>query len=499
MKKNYWKILGCFMMLMAFFCIFTTEVSAEPREITGFVELDEAQKSIIMNVADKPAEAELVAMMPAQLEVYLEGSSETEWIDVEWFHILDEYEESEAYYFQFSPSWDETKYVLSDEIDLYTEAPYIAVFLQETSTSLFATDSTIKTNEQIVFEYLTEKLGYNIAATCGIMANIYGESAFNPINLQGTYETSLGMTDQSYTDGVDKYMRGEAGAYENFVNDRAGYGLCQWTYPTRKADLLNYAMQLGTSIGDANMQLSFLEKELKSSHKSLYNIILAAENTADGAYQVGYEFCYRFEKPANYEVRSVERGNLAVNTYWAKYQHLAGPFTDVSSSAYYYEPVMWAYEGGITTGMDNYLFNPEGECTRAQAVTFLWRTQGSPAPKTSSTSFEDISSKEYYYQAVLWAYENGITNGKSSISFAPDDIVTREEFVTFLWRTAGEPKSSIKNPFTDVEEGAPYTKAILWAYENDITKGTTKTTFTPKEICKRCEVVTFLYRYCVNE
>ncbi len=496
MKRLHLKTIGCLLMLSAFIFGFRFEVAADtPEVITGFEELEESQKTFIINAANKPDEASLVAAMPAQLEVYLNGSSESEWIDVEWFHILNEYEESDAYYFQFSPSWDATKYVLSDEIDLYTDAPYIAVFLEDAESGIARTANN-KSNETIIFEYLTEKLGYNTAVACGILANIYSESAFNSINLERRFELESGMTDQSYTEGVDLYIAGkteEEGAYTNFVDDRAGYGLCQWTYPTRKEELLEYAIDKDTSIGDAHMQLSFLEVELKRDI-TLYKLLRSAPNTAQGAYDAGYQFCYRFERPSNYQTRSIERGNLAVNTYWIKYASDYNPFTDVSEDSRFYNAIMWAYENGITTGKTATTFQPLADCTRGQVVTFLWRTQGCPKPTITKNPFTDVASTSPFYKAILWAYENGITTGKTATTFQPDTVVTREQFVTFLWRCEGELKPTIKNPFTDVAANRYSTHAILWAYENGITTGKTATTFEPASTVIRQHVVTFLYR-----
>lgn len=173
------------------------------------------------------------------------------------------------------------------------------------------------------------------------------------------------------------------------------------------------------------------------------------------------------------------------------------PFPDVSAADYYYDPVVWASQKGIVSGMaeDNVLkFKPDASCTRAQAVTFMWRMKGQPEPAITKNPFRDIRTSDYYYKAVLWAYESGITAGKTSTLFAPDDTCTRGQFVTFLYRLEGKPSYSIKNPFADVQTGQYYTDSVLWAYENKVTSGMDDTHFGTEALCTRAHVVTFLYR-----
>ncbi|MGN0314570.1 MAG: S-layer homology domain-containing protein [Fusicatenibacter sp.] len=171
------------------------------------------------------------------------------------------------------------------------------------------------------------------------------------------------------------------------------------------------------------------------------------------------------------------------------------PFVDVSEDDYYYDAVMWAVRNNITVGKDETHFEPKANCTRAQVVTFLWRTMGEPEPETTSNPFVDVNEDDYYYEAVLWAAENGITVGIDETHFSPQSKVTRAQFVAFLHRNEGEPKpETTENPFVDVEEGAYYYDAVLWAYENGITAGKDATHFEPKSNCTRAEVVSFLYR-----
>ena len=170
-------------------------------------------------------------------------------------------------------------------------------------------------------------------------------------------------------------------------------------------------------------------------------------------------------------------------------------FADVTDeSAYYFEPVYWAVENGITTGVSDTLFQPDGNCSRAQAVTFLWRAAGKPAPKSADTPFTDVVSGSYYETAVLWAVENGITTGTSATTFSPDAPCTRAQIVTFLWRSQNSPAVSDPMSFTDVPAGAFYTEAVRWAVSKGITTGTGASAFSPEGSCSRAQIVTFLYR-----
>ena len=171
-----------------------------------------------------------------------------------------------------------------------------------------------------------------------------------------------------------------------------------------------------------------------------------------------------------------------------------GVFVDVATGSYYEDAVDWAVENGITKGTDDTHFSPDGICTRAQAVTFLWRTAGSPASKTSTMPFTDVPVGSYYYDAVLWAVENGITKGTSDTTFSPNMTCSRAQIVTFLWRSEKSPAAGTANPFADVKSTAYYADAVLWAVKENITKGTTNTTFSPNADCTRAQIVTFLWR-----
>ena len=171
-----------------------------------------------------------------------------------------------------------------------------------------------------------------------------------------------------------------------------------------------------------------------------------------------------------------------------------GVFVDVATGSYYEDAVDWAVENGITKGTDDTHFSPDGICTRAQAVTFLWRAAGSPEPETRAMPFTDVPVGSYYYDAVLWAMEQGITKGTSDTTFSPNMTCSRAQIVAFLWRSEKSPAAGTANPFADVKSTAYYADAVLWAVKENITKETTNTTFSPDADCTRAQIVTFLWR-----
>ena len=175
---------------------------------------------------------------------------------------------------------------------------------------------------------------------------------------------------------------------------------------------------------------------------------------------------------------------------------ISNPFTDVQKGDYFYDPVLWAltHEPQITDGMTETTFAPGETCTRGQVVTFLWRAMGCEEPKSANNPFTDVAGGDYFYKAVLWAVEKGITDGTSDTTFSPNDPCTRAHVVTFLWRAENKPDAGSRNPFADVAAGEYYTDAVLWAVSKGITDGTSDTTFSPADPCTRGQIVTFLYR-----
>ena len=218
---------------------------------------------------------------------------------------------------------------------------------------------------------------------------------------------------------------------------------------------------------------------------------------------VSYTFTANYDESTNYTATSAKCEVSVTRRYSSSTTVTPEPtpeptpeetvkFSDVSTSAYYYDAVKWAVENGVTDGVSATLFAPYESCTRAQIVTFLWRAAGSPEPKTMS-SFADVPASAYYAKAVAWAVENGITNGMTDTAFAPDATCARGQSVTFLHRALKGTASGSAN-FTDVKSDAFYADAINWAVANNVTNGTSNTTFSPNADCTRAEIVTFLYR-----
>ena len=192
-------------------------------------------------------------------------------------------------------------------------------------------------------------------------------------------------------------------------------------------------------------------------------------------------------------------GAILLGTTDAQVDTETKTFGDVPANAYYKKAVDWAVENGITSGTSETTFAPDATCTRAQTVTFLWRAAGSPEPTKQDNPFTDVKADAYYYKAVLWAVEKGITSGVTATTFAPDATVSRAQVVSFQYRLAGAPKAEGTNVFTDVPANAYYRDAVLWAAQNGITSGTTATTFAPNTGCTRGQIVTFLYRQLANK
>lgn len=175
---------------------------------------------------------------------------------------------------------------------------------------------------------------------------------------------------------------------------------------------------------------------------------------------------------------------------------VSSKFTDVPADAYYADAVAWAVKNGVTTGMTETTFAPESNCTRAQAVTFLWRAAGKPEPKSMTNPFTDVADTQHtnwYYKAVLWAVEQGITTGTTATTFSPDEVCNRAQIVTFLYRHAGKPAAN-GGTFSDVAADQYYYQAVQWATANEITNGMGNGKFEPGTDCSRGHIVTFLYR-----
>ena len=176
----------------------------------------------------------------------------------------------------------------------------------------------------------------------------------------------------------------------------------------------------------------------------------------------------------------------------------AASFTDVHNDAYYYDAVEWGANNGIAKGTAPGVFSPEQPCTRAQILTFIWRAIGEPKPTNTNCPFTDVQRGSYYEQAVLWAVEFKITSGVSASKFAPDQVCTRAQAVTFLWRACGAPPTKQMRSFSDLSEGAYYILPVQWASGENITNGTSNAKFSPDQTCTCAQIITFLYRCEMN-
>lgn len=267
------------------------EIDSAPEQhmITGFVALSEDERNLYISYNDKPSEATLISELPSTLTAYLDGSSDPQSIPVTWKSVGD-FDSTSFCYYEFDPVIDSDSYSLADDVSL----PYIGVWLDTSDgISLMAAD-TASSNESVIFKYLTEDMGLNIAAACGILANIQAESSFNP-NLYGDNGTS--------------------------------YGICQWHDGSdikRFTALKNYTTEWDT----LNGQLEYLHYELSTDYPGLLSRLKATTNDANGAYQAAYDWCVTFERPANMNVLAVSRGNLAKDTYWPRYSGTTIPDND---------------------------------------------------------------------------------------------------------------------------------------------------------------------------
>jgi len=245
----------------------------------------------------------------------------------------------------------------------------------------------------------------------------------------------------------------------------------------------------GAYVYRSDVEFTYSENNIDSSDANESYVIYRGRTPIKKTFIEGKGWLYVLEADTDYYV-------VKDNGYFAGATPFNNPFTDVAEGQYYYDPVMWAVQKGITTGTSATTFAPTKSCSRAEVVTFLWRAKGKPAPMTNDIPFSDVKAGDWYTDAVLWAVENGITNGTSATTFSPDKVCTRAEVVTFLKRAVAKDvvPSATDNPFADVPAGQWYTDAVLWAVENGITTGTGGNNFSPNVTCDRGQIVTFLYR-----
>jgi len=304
------------------------------------------------------------------------------------------------------------------------------------------------------------------------------------INPDGSVTTSV--TDSS-TGTITETTRAMDGTVTTVVTKKDG----SLTSSETRAD--------GTTVTSSTTAAGRTTAAVTSSGKTAITVpaALGGENGTVSA-RITYPDGTKEIVPASYsggKVSLTVKGSAAVEILDDFVPLSAMPFADVSENAWYRSAVLWAVNKGITNGTAAAAFSPAAICTRAQAVTFLWRAMGSPEPAGTANPFTDVSSGAYYCKAVLWAREKGIVMGTSAAIFSPDAAVTRAQFVTFLWRAAGSPAPTGTRNFTDADADACYYQALQWAAGQGIVVGTTATAFTPAAACTRAQIAVFLFRY----
>ena len=258
-----------------------------------------------------------------------------------------------------------------------------------------------------------------------------------------------------------------------------------------------------TEVIDAAVEATCTETGLtEGKHCSVCNEVLVAQTVVD---KLPHDFGNNLEycangcgtKNPNYvpPYNPPHKPSVKPNPTPSKPETPENPFVDVKKDDYYYDAVIWAVGKGIAKGVTDTTFQPNDSCTRAEMVTFLYRAAGSPEPTNKVNPFTDVAEDSYYYKAVLWAVEKGIAKGTSETTFSPNDTCTRGQTVAFFYRYANSPAVSGSNSFADVSETAYYYNATLWAMSEKVTEGTSATTFSPNDLCTRGQIVTFLYRY----
>lgn len=420
--------------------------------ITGFLPLDTTE----FYYEGNPDESDLTVYLPETIGVYLNGEEEATDIPVSWGAVED-FEATDFYFYSMKPEWGEG-ITLSDTLSEVVDVPWITVYKQEPenqsiepvvteeeaeplyteeegcidpedtadfSLKAFAVNAAGEfidgvtedayadkaTNTAAIYNYLTGTLKLNTAAACGVMININAESAMSPINLQNTYNTKFGLSDEAYTNAVNKgkgAYKTSGGKSQNFKTDSGGYGLCQWTSSGRKTNLLNRAVSSNRSIGDINMQLEHLNNELQS-YQQVLTTLQKVPNNAAGAYIAAAEFCLAYEIPANTVSTAASRGRNCLTNYWTTYSGNTSSATGtsfVSLCGYAYPTAIKVGKGMDVTGyaVSNYnITSVTGKITNSSGKVLYSKTlkPNTTAYKLSNLDdamkFSKLSAGTYTY------------------------------------------------------------------------------------------------------
>ena len=442
--------------------------TASSGEITGFAPLEHDT----YYYEGDPTEKDITSELPDTIDVYLNGSSEKTAIGVEW-ESLEDFNDTDFYFYSMKPVW-KSAYTLSSELNSIMDVPWITIFKEEPladelepmvtedeSEPIYVNkdeaekengatdpekDSVEKdsdavskvlhilgeesyaantTNTDKVYNYLTKTMGLNMAAACGVMTNINAESGMSPINLENTYNTKFGLTDEEYTKRVNNgkgAYKTKSGASRNFKTDYCGYGLCQWTSLGRRKNLLNKALDKGVSIGDANMQMEFLNDELKNSYSSVLNTLKAVPNNAQGAYMAAFIFCMSFEVPANTLNTAASRGKTCLSSsgYWKKYNGSTISTTGTSFMSlvgYSYPKSMKSGKGMTVKGYAVSNYNVTSVKANIKDANGVTKYSASASPNSTVYNLSNFDDKLLFSKLAAGTYTYTLTakdkSGKS--------------------------------------------------------------------------------------
>ena len=360
-------------------------------------------------------------------------------------------------------------------------------------------------NEEMIWNYFKLQ-GFTDAAVAGILGNLEAESGYLPNNLENAAARRSGYTDEQFTKAVDNGTISrdqfiKSTKFGVYSNGSYGYGLAQWTYPTRKAGLYDFAKARGVSIADLQMQLDYIMKEIKSSYKSLLIYLSSATDVSDA--------CLKFHNvyegsadTASMLSRRIDKAKDIYDKYHRAIDHAcpSGGFIDVPVSDHWaHDGIDYCVKNDLMNGIDEMLFQPDGTVSRAQLVTILYRVAGSPETEFKGT-FTDVPDGQWYSKAIEWAVADGVVNGIGDGKFGPDRSITREQIATILYRYEKEPAvTGNLDKFPDQGKVSTFAEnAMIWAtregHINGISTGSV-TTLAPQDNATRAQIAAIIMRY----